>query len=90
MAQIGKPAGACSPGAELPFEEALTKLESIVDAMERGDLPLEQLLARFEEGTRLVRVCQAQLAAAEVKIQQLETTVTGETELKPLVTSTED
>jgi exodeoxyribonuclease VII small subunit len=73
------------PGAsELPFEEALQKLESIVEAMESGDLPLETLLARFEEGTRLAQVCQAKLAEAELKIQQLEKTPSGEPVLKPL------
>lgn len=57
---------------EPSFEDALGKLESIVETMETGDLPLEQLLGRFEEGTRLVRLCQEKLAAAEVRIRQLE------------------
>jgi exodeoxyribonuclease VII small subunit len=51
--------------------------------METGELPLETLLARFEEGTRLVRICQAKLEEAELKIQQLEKNATGETVLKP-------
>jgi exodeoxyribonuclease VII small subunit len=42
----------------LPFEEALQKLESIVEAMEAGDLPLEHLLARYEEGVKLAKICQ--------------------------------
>jgi len=67
----------------LPFEEAVKKLESIVDQMESGDLPLETLLARFEEGTRLVKICQAKLEEAELKIQQLEKNAAGETTLKP-------
>jgi exodeoxyribonuclease VII small subunit len=66
----------------LPFEEAVKKLESIVEQMESGDLPLETLLARFEEGTRLVKVCQAKLEEAELKLQQLEKNATGETTLK--------
>ena len=37
---------------DLPVEEALKKLETIVEAMEGEDLPLETLLARFEEGTK--------------------------------------
>ena len=53
----------------MAFEEALKKLESIVEAMESGDLPLETLLARYEEGTQLARICQAKLAEAELKIQ---------------------
>ena len=67
----------------LPFEEALKKLETIVETMESGELPLETMLARFEEGTRLARVCQAKLADAELKIQQLESKADGETGLKP-------
>lgn len=68
----------------LPFEEAMKKLESIVEAMESGDLPLETMLARFEEGTRLARQCQSRLEEAEVKIQQLEKNAGGELVLKPL------
>ena len=67
-----------------PFEEALQNLEKIVNAMEAGDLPLEELLARFEEGTRLVKICQAQLEEAELKIQKLEKNAAGETVLQPL------
>ena len=52
--------------------------------MEGGDLPLELLLARFEEGTRLVKMCQTKLAEAELKIQQLERNPAGEMVLKPL------
>ncbi len=51
--------------------------------MEAGELPLETLLARFEEGTRLVKVCQAKLQEAELKIKQLEKSAAGETALKP-------
>ena len=69
---------------QLPFEAALEKLEAIVAAMEAGDLPLETLLARFAEGTRLARVCQSKLADAELKIQQLEKTAEGEPAWKPL------
>ena len=68
----------------LPFEEALKKLEGIVGAMESDDLPLESLLARYEEGAKLVKVCQAKLAEAELKIQQLEKSAAGEIKLKPV------
>lgn len=68
----------------LPFEAALKKLETIVEAMEADDLPLETLLARYEEGTRLARICQAKLAEAELKIQQLEKNAAGELKLKSL------
>ena len=73
----------------VPFEEALKKLEGIVEAMEADDLPLETLLARYEEGARLVKLCQEKLAEAEVKIQQLEKTAAGEMKLKPLASDVE-
>lgn len=69
---------------EMPFEEAMQKLESIVDAMESGELPLETLMAKFEEGTRLAKICQTTLAQAEVRIQQLEKNAAGELTLKPI------
>ena len=72
------------PGGDLPFEDALKKLESIVETMESDELPLEALLARFEEGTRLAQVCQAKLAEAELKIQKLEKNAAGEPVLKPM------
>jgi exodeoxyribonuclease VII small subunit len=72
-----------------PFEEALKKLESIVSSMESGELPLETLLAKYEEGTKLAQLCQAKLAEAELKIQQLEKDATGEMKLKPFGTSDE-
>lgn len=68
----------------LPYEEALKKLEAVVEAMESGDLALENLLARFEEGTRLVKICQEKLEEAELKIQKLEKNAAGEPVLKPL------
>jgi exodeoxyribonuclease VII small subunit len=80
-----KSAGQSNPAkaANLPFAEALKKLESIVTTMESDDLPLETLLTKYEEGTRLARICQEKLAEAEVKIQQLEQSAAGEMKLKP-------
>lgn len=52
--------------------------------MESDELPLEQLLAQYEEGVKLAKVCQDKLADAELKIQQLEKTAGGELKLKPL------
>ena len=77
-------AGAAANVSDLPFEEALQKLEAVVEAMEADDLPLEALLARYEEGTRLAQACQAKLAEAELKIQKLEKSATGELAVKPL------
>ena len=80
---MSKSAKAETVKGSLPFEDALKKLEGIVEAMESGDLPLEALLARYEEGTRLVKVCQEKLAEAELKIRQLEKNAAGEMKLKP-------
>jgi exodeoxyribonuclease VII small subunit len=69
-------------GKDMPFEEALQKLESVVEEMESGDLPLETLLSRFEEGTRLVKSCHARLSEAELKISQLEKNTNGDLVVK--------
>ena len=88
MPSAPKNAGQNNPAKAvgLPFEEALKKLETIVAAMESEELPLETLLAKYEEGTRLARTCQEKLAEAELKIQQLEKTAAGEIKLKALAT----
>jgi exodeoxyribonuclease VII small subunit len=78
-----KSAGQTAAAKDLPFEEALKKLETVVEAMESGDLPLESLLAKFEEGTRLAKTCQAKLDEAELKISKLEKNAAGEPVLKP-------
>lgn len=82
MPNTTKSAGSSSP-PERPFEEALQRLEAIVQAMESGDLPLETLLARYEEGAHLVKICQGKLEEAEQKIQKLEKNAAGELTLKP-------
>ena len=83
MPTAPKNAAQTGSSKDLPFEEALQKLESVVEAMESGDLPLESLLARFEEGTRLVKTCQAKLEEAELKISKLEKNAAGEPVLQP-------
>ena len=67
----------------------MQKLESVVETMESDDLPLETLLAKYEEGAKLVKICQEKLAEAEVKIQQLEKNAAGEMKLKPFESSEE-
>ena len=87
MPNPSKNAGQNNPAkTRLPFEDALKKLEGVVGAMESDDLPLETLLARYEEGTKLVKICQEKLAEAELKIQQLEKNAAGEMKLKPFAT----
>ena len=49
---------------KLTFEQAMGRLEEIVKRLERGDAPLEEALSLFEEGTRLLGGCSAQLDSA--------------------------
>ena len=86
---MSKSAKADAGKGGLRFEDALKKLEGIVEAMESEDLPLESLLARYEEGTRLAKVCQEKLAEAELKIRQLEKNAAGELKLKTLESEVE-
>jgi exodeoxyribonuclease VII small subunit len=57
--------------AKLSFETALSKLEAIVESMETGEVPLADLLAKFEEGNKLLKHCEGRLKEAELKIEQL-------------------
>ena len=61
------------PGAQeqLTFEDALSRLEALVAAMEAGDVPLAQLLSKFEDADKLLRRCQGCLTDAELKIERL-------------------
>jgi len=61
------------PAAETPptFEQAQAELESLVDAMEQGELSLEEALRAYERGVALVRLCQQSLDAVEQKVEIL-------------------
>ena len=58
-----------SGATELNFEGAMDRLEAIVSQMESGKLPLEELIVRYEEGMKLLKICQERLAGAEQKIE---------------------
>jgi exodeoxyribonuclease VII small subunit len=55
--------------AEPNFEGAMDRLEKIVEQMESGKLPLEDLIVCYEEGMKLIKICQERLANAEQKIE---------------------
>ena len=57
---------------ELDFEQSVSRLDEIVRLLEPGDVPLEQSLKLFEEGTALVRSCGTMLDQAEQKIIKLQ------------------
>jgi exodeoxyribonuclease VII small subunit len=85
MSKAAKTAASSSfPVDDMPFEQALQQLESIVETMENDELPLEALLSRYEEGSKLAKVCQTRLAAAELKIQQLEKSAGGDLAVRPV------
>jgi exodeoxyribonuclease VII small subunit len=83
------------PGVEakdtkLSFEAALGKLESIVESMESGDVPLAELLARAEDGSRLLKVCESRLKDAELKIEQLKKQKDGKVAFEKFEIARED
>ncbi len=53
------------------FEKALEDLEKIVEAMESGELTLDQALKKYEEGVKLLKICTVKLEEAEKKIEVL-------------------
>ena len=55
----------------LNFEKSLAKLENIIQALEDGDLPLNESIKTFEEGVKLSKHCLELLTKAELKIQKL-------------------
>ena len=69
--------------ANLSFEQAIQRLENVVAEMEGAELPLEDVLKRYEEGTRLVRFCAAKLDEAEKKIELLQKKADGSAKLEP-------
>lgn len=69
--------------AEIKFEEALKKLEKIVEDLERGDLSLDEALKKYQDGIELSRFCSQRLESAKKKIDLLVKNKKGEFELKP-------
>jgi exodeoxyribonuclease VII small subunit len=69
---------------EIKFEEAMKKLEEIVQKLEDGNLPLEKSLELFEEGMKLSVFCSKRLEEAQTKIEVLTKTAEGKIELKPM------
>ncbi len=59
------------------FEESMQRLEQIVRAMERGDVPLEESLKLFREGTELVRNCSQLLDEAQLQVKKIMTAPDG-------------
>jgi exodeoxyribonuclease VII small subunit len=69
--------------AEMKFDQALKRLEQLVEEMEEEEVPLEESLKKYEEGVRLAAFCQEKLDQAEKKIEILKKPVGAEPETEP-------
>jgi len=69
--------------SEASFEDAMERLEQIVEEMESGRLPLEEMLKQYEEGTRLVKLCSSKLSAAEKRIEIIARNAAGKPQPEP-------
>ncbi len=65
------------------FEQAMSRLEKIVESIEQGRIGLEDSIKQFEEGMALIKHCRAVLTDAELKIQQLQAAGRDGLEAKP-------
>ena len=74
---------------ELNFEGAMDRLEKIVEQMESGKLPLEDVIVRYEEGMKLVKICRERLANAEQKIEIIARNSAGKAVVKDFETAPE-
>ncbi len=61
----------------LQFEEAIEKLESIIERMESEQIPLEELLKDYEEGTKLLKLCRDRIDGARQKIDKINKELTN-------------
>ena len=77
------------PEASLPYEAAYARLEALVESLESGEVSLADLVAKFEEGHHLLKICQDHLRAAELKIEKLKIDDSGEASFTPLDEETE-
>ncbi|MFN9631928.1 MAG: exodeoxyribonuclease VII small subunit [Erythrobacteraceae bacterium] len=62
---------------QMSFEQALAALEQIVQALERGDVPLDQSISLYERGEALRAACQQRLDAAQARIERIVTGADG-------------
>jgi len=69
--------------AELKFDQALKRLEKLVEEMEKQEVPLEESLRKYEEGVNLARQCLEKLNRAEKKIEILKKSAGENPETEP-------
>lgn len=63
---------------ELTFEQAKEKLDGIVEKLSSGNLPIDQMIKLYEEGTELSRHCLSLLSAYEARLDQVDKSLMGE------------
>lgn len=68
---------------EISFEEALKELELVLSSMEKGEVPLAELVAKYEQGKKLLAICQTQLSEAQLKILAIKEKPGGKVTLEP-------
>ena len=66
------------PKKKMTFENALNRLEELVQQLESGEIPLEESIKSFDEGKKLVKFCLDLLDKADIKVKQLEESPSGE------------
>jgi exodeoxyribonuclease VII small subunit len=66
------------------FEDMLSQLESIVKGIEEGRIGLQQSIAEYEKGMKLIQQCRKMLADAEAKVQKLQLSETGQLTPAPM------
>lgn len=76
--------------AEVKFEEALKKLEKIVQDLERGELTLDEALKKYQEGVELSRLCSQRLDQAKKKVELLSKNKKGDFELNSAEDTTKE
>jgi len=81
---MARPKTAGTPETGVTFEQAMSELEEIVHVLEDSQLPLEELVEKYERGAGLLRTCQQRLNNAQQRIELITRNAAGETVLEPL------
>jgi exodeoxyribonuclease VII small subunit len=71
------------PGRKLKFEEAMAQLDGIVEAMEAGEIGVEESIAKYEEAMGLAAHCRKILEDAELRIQKIQLDAAGRPQVTP-------
>lgn len=64
-----------SPASDMSYEQALQELESLVQRMDSGEMPLDGLLAAYQRGAELLKICRDKLAAVEEQVKRIDASI---------------